>query len=233
MKTSKVCVLAPHCDDALLALGGFILLHKNVHVIDVFATTAWTTLPGTMTVQEITAMNQEEEKRALYEAGASFDLVETPEALMRGYTQWNDPDLKASDYKLAEELWLDLAAQIRRYEKIYFPIAPGGHVDHRIVRQIVLDHAAELLSSGRELYCFEDLPYSWYGDLDKALAFVGASFTLTPDEYTIGSVFERKLALLAGYRSQLAESDLSKVREYALRIGHGQAKERVWQIQLR
>jgi len=231
MSTSGICILAPHCDDALLAVGGLILLQDNVHVIDVFATTAWTTLSEVMTTEAITVMNQSEEKRAIYAAGATLKLIETPEALMRGYGEWNNPKLKASDYKLAEELWLKLSTDLAKYSKIYFPIAVGGHVDHRIVQRIILNHFADL-NPETELYCFEDLPYSWYGGLDEALASIRADFALTKVEYDIGAVFEHKLMLLAGYPSQLSGDDLDKVREYALRIGNGQAKERVWQLHL-
>ena len=48
----------------------------------------------------------------------------------------------------------------------------------------------------------------------------------------ISSVFEQKLSVLAKYRSQLSESDIQKVRDYALDVGNGSAIERIWRVSI-
>lgn len=232
MTKKTTCIVAPHCDDAMLSVGGYILQNKGTHVIDLFATTAWTTLDIDMSVEEITSMNQTEERWAMTESAATLELIETPEALMRGYKQWNEPVLKKTDYDLVEELWSKINVRLATYDQVFFPIAPGDHVDHRIVRQVILDHADEIMDKDVALYCYEDLPYSWYGGLEEALTFIRKKYRLMSEVIDISSVFEQKLSVLAKYRSQLSESDIQKVRDYALDVGNGSAIERIWRVSI-
>lgn len=229
----KRCILAPHCDDAMLALGGHILLDPGVYdVVVVFATTAWTTLSEKLSTEEITILNQTEEIKVARAANIHLKLIETPEALMRGYTAWNDQSISKSDLMLIGKLWEELSEIFFEYDDIYFPLAIGGHVDHRIVRHLVLQNYLKLQKAGVNLYAYEDLPYAWYGDNDKALNSLIKKHRVTPITLDISSSINKKMDLLRIYRSQLSNDDLQKVFEYSQSIGDKINKERVWKLHM-
>lgn len=230
---TKHLVISPHCDDAMLSMGGRILTLDETTVVTVFGTCAWTTLSKEYTPDEITKRNQAEERKVMNAANVTSILYELPEALLRGYKKWNTAYLHDSD-KLHEA---DISRLLRKHTKgmsrIYFPLAVGGHVDHVLVaRQLLVLHD-ELRDNETEMFVYEDLPYSWYGGLDKSIALMQKNFTLTPYVADITNVMERKVRLLEYYKSQLAKADIDKVKKYAESLVTSGYGERIWQIKKR
>lgn len=223
-------IVSPHCDDSVLSLGGHMLTEDNVRVVTLFGTCAWTTLPGEFTPDEITQMNQEEERLCMEDAGAEGLLYELPEALLRGYTEWNAKTLHADDEQLPEKAAGILLDHLQGVGKIYFPSAPGGHVDHVITRRLMNRLFSRFSESGIQVYLYEDLPYSWYGGLDESLDDIRLNYELTPHTRDITNIMDRKLQLLRHYRSQLADSDLDKVTEYASSVVPNGYGERIWHV---
>lgn len=231
---TEYCILSPHCDDAMLALGGHILLNPNkFKIINIFATTAWTALNRPLTAVEITQLNQAEERLVARMARSELRLIKTPEALMRGYKQWDEANIKSSDKLLMSNLWDKISKNLHNYSRVYCPLAPGRHVDHLLLRQAVTNHISDLLDAGVEVYFFEDLPYSWYGGVEEELEELRSWLQLTPQDCDISSVLDDKIKLLSQYRSQLTQSDLDKVRQYASMLVDEGMVERVWRLQIK
>lgn len=232
-KNIEHLIISPHCDDAMLSLGGHILSSNktSVKVVTLFGTCAWTALPGKYSTKQITHMNQIEEDRCLSAAGVSRSLYELPEALMRGYRKWNTKRLHADDQLLATKITKILQEETRYVRNVYFPLAPGGHVDHILVRNQIDALYTALELANINIYAYEDLPYSWYGGLDESHADLRKKYNLTPYIKDISVHIDQKINLLKMYESQLVDTDLSKVKDYAKSLISSGYGERVWHIQ--
>jgi len=224
-------IFSPHCDDAFLAMGGWILAHiEDVHVVDIFATCAWTTDEANFSSEELTVINQTEERKLAKEVGVALSLYEYPEALLRGYKEWNAPQLLADDASLAVEINKTMKEHIKGVKQVYFPLAPGHHVDHVIVHEQMTKLFDEMAGVDIEVYVYEDLPYSWYGGVDERIASLQETFQVVPEVFDITDRYEQKEELLGIYKSQLGVDDLRKVREYSASIMPGKYSERIWKI---
>lgn len=156
-----------------------------------------------------------EEERYAFFAEASVIFLDLPDAVYRGY-EGDDQLLGAvrDDDPPPYEL---LRSEILRLEPqmVYFPLAVGGHVDHRLCRDVALS----LLSERRQwimpapmfvgrLSFYEDFPYAWWrdfegpgrGDVDLDLP-VGVA--VEPQYASISDVLDRKAAGIRIYSSQL------------------------------
>lgn len=224
-------IISPHCDDALLALGGTILqLPGKVSAITVFGTCAWTSFPETYPLEEITRINQEEDRRALSAAGCDLILYEYPEVLFRGYRKWNTKRLHASDKELVQQVGQTIRKHIVQGSSVYLPLAPGRHVDHALISGQLKSLFKEFSSQNVTFYLYEDLPYSWYGGLEEVLAIAKKDYILTPILRDVTMTFNKKISLLREYKTQLAQADLDKVTEYAQSLVPSGYGERVWQV---
>lgn len=230
---TKHVIISTHCDDAMLSLGGHILLNPNTEVITVFGTCAWTALDEPMSSSEITRRNQSEDRRCMHEAQAELTIYEFPEALLRGYRKWNAKKLHAKDTYVQAKITTLLKQKIIGAQNIYFPMASGRHVDHVIVSSQINHLYDQLSENGAAIYVYEDLPYSWYGGLEEALDRLRKNFELTPVLLDVSNVMKRKVELLRYYETQLLQSDLDKVTEYAATLIESGFGERIWQVQKR
>lgn len=224
-------ILAPHCDDAFLAMGGWIIQHSSVvKVVDLFATCAWTTSPETFTVKQLTEVNREEEARVAEEAGVALALYDYPEALLRGYRKWNTKRIHSADGSLSKSITDAIRREVGTAKRVFFPLAPGRHVDHVIIHNLLPALLEEFNGQGVEVYVYEDLPYSWYGGVDEQISRLSRRYTIGPEVIDVTDVFASKLNLLAHYKSQLASTDIQKVTEYAQSIVPGRYSERIWRV---
>jgi LmbE family N-acetylglucosaminyl deacetylase len=227
-------IIAPHCDDALLALGGIILQQPaDFTVVTIFGTCAWTALPERYPLEDVTRLNQLEERQALAEAGCELVLHEYPEALFRGYRKWNTKRPHTDDRVLAKQIKATIQDNITAAQRVYFPLAPGRHIDHVLVADRLHELYDECQVRDIEVYVYEDLPYSWYGGIDEALAELATHYLLTPEIIDISLVMESKLALLRNYKTQLVQDDLDKISDYAGSLQPdkpGTKSERIWHV---
>jgi LmbE family N-acetylglucosaminyl deacetylase len=256
--------VGPHPDDVALSCGGLVayLLSeagRRVELVTVFS--------GAGTAPELTPYQRE----ALGFGDGPADL--TPELAMAGRRLEDDayaaisgahltalllPDGVFRGYAGEEQLMSaprpddpapvePLRTLISRLapERVYFPLAVGGHVDHRQVRRAGVELAAEL---GERLTFYEDFPYmAWRGferldQLDPdALAGLPPNFQLEADYFELGDFAECKRRGIGAYASQLPRlfrdgEGEALLTETAARIGAlgGKApSERYWRLAAR
>lgn len=226
-------IISPHCDDALLSMGGRMQsLIGSKKVVTVFGTCAWTARPTEYVLQELTALNQAEDRAAIRAAESELVLMDYPEALLRNYRKWNALRLHSSDKALADEIGVALTKHIVEADHIYFPIAPGSHVDHRLIADMLPSIYKVFAGQPKLFYVYEDLPYSWYGGLEERLERLRKQFVLVPSVVDISTVIEQKIQFLTYYKTQFMEDDLDfdKIRKYAQGILTGSYGERIWAI---
>ena len=165
------------------------------------------------------AMSQrrlEDERYAAFQE-VSIVWLDLPDAVFRGYE--GDAQLLGApraDDPVPVEL---LRREISRLEpqKVYLPLAIGGHVDHRLTRDV----AFGLLEEGRRwvmpgpdyvghLAFYEDFPYAHWSDFtrledlgDTAFAALPEDVSLRADYADVGDQIERKIRGIALYESQI------------------------------
>jgi len=153
----RVIVLSAHCDDAALSLGGYIFdLNKMGMKTEVW--TFFCRLPEGKKEREI--MRREEDKKAMKVLGASwvhYTFYDAQERLNRaGDKMYGNVFANPHpDDRACNEIAMMLERDTRPGDKVFVPLAIGGHVDHTILRQ-----AAEMLHI--PLIYYPDFPYADY-----------------------------------------------------------------------
>jgi LmbE family N-acetylglucosaminyl deacetylase len=184
------------------------------------------------------AIRRLEDERFAFYAEAAVILLDLPDAVFRGYE--GDAELLGApndDDPAPHEL---LRAEIARLEpqKVYFPLAVGGHVDHRLVRQV----GVELLREPRAwimpgpdwagiVTFYEDFPYAWwegFGHLtdlgEEAFRDLPADVSIVPEFADVTEQIEWKISGVSLYASQLdrlfggARPMAQTVRSFGLRV---------------
>ena len=89
---------------------------------------------------------------------------------------------------------------------LYCPLAVGGHIDHRIVRDTILEHRDEL-ARAYDLYFYEDLFYAADRRARQAglLDFMILAGPVQPSRVVLPVDPDLKVKLLNLYPSQLAD----------------------------
>jgi len=207
-----------------------------------------------LAVAEVTTMRKVEDERFAYFMEAALVDLGLPDAVHRGYE--GDDALLGPPMDEDEPPTDILRREILRLEpqQVYFPMAVGGHVDHRLCR----DAALSLLADGEawvmpapslagSLSFYEDFPYAWWTGLSGPAALaeqavdLPASFVLEARYADISDQLERKLAGLRAYASQVQrlfedeQAMLDAVTGFAAlvagagSVGSG-AAERYWSV---
>jgi len=203
---------------------------------------------------DASARRKAEDERWAYFIEAALVDLDLPDAVHRGYE--GDDALLGQPFEDDEPPVDTLRREILRLEpqRIYFPLGIGGHVDHRLCRDVALALMVEEpewvmpapdLSSMISFY--EDFPYAWWSGFSGASDLAGqsidlpAGFALEARYADISDQLERKsagLRLYAGEVQRLFDSDqgmLDAVTGYAARmadaggVGTG-AAERYWSV---
>lgn len=149
---TKIAVLSPHLDDAVLSCWHLLESRDEVTVVNVFSGSPtpgtpaawWDQITGATDAIERIRERREEDRRAL-------ELARRPAVAV---------DLLDAQYRREE---LPLAALIERLRTavppgalLYAPAAMMHHPDHELVR----DAAIELARAGRRLALYADLPHA-------------------------------------------------------------------------
>jgi LmbE family N-acetylglucosaminyl deacetylase len=179
--------------------------------------------------QDAAALRRLEDERYAYFSEASVIFLDLPDAVYRGYE--GDAELLGEprdDDPAPLEL---LRSEIVRLEPqmVYFPLAIGGHVDHRLCRDV----GVALLGEGRRwvmpgpgfvgrVSFYEDFPYAWWGNgsarEDAAALDLPPGVNVEAQYSDISDVLARKAAGIRVYASQLSrlfDSDQSMLDDLA------------------
>lgn len=248
-------VLSPHLDDAALSCGGVILAQtsagERVRVLNIFAGIPdYTHLSAYARRQHAKwgepadpyAERRAEDARALQAAGIEVNNWDDLDAIYRPpggpFLYTNHDEVFGPIHAAEGDYSADIAARLARYATPWpavvwhAPLAVGGHVDHRLVR----DAALALYHSGHHVNFYEDFPYAaTWQEVTEVLDDTPYHWQadLIPIDVTA------KVDLIRGYESQLLavfgpDADIEEVvRGYARAVApHGTGTyERVWRIQ--
>jgi LmbE family N-acetylglucosaminyl deacetylase len=193
----------------------------------------------------------EDERFAAF-AEASIVFLDLPDAAQRGYT--GEAELLGPARVDDEAPYETVRREIARLEpqRVYVPLGIGGHVDHRLCREIgirLLGEARRWVMPGPDysdaLAFYEDFPYALWDDfqaLDElgagALDGVPADVALAAEYADVGDQIERKITGITLYESHLAplfggtREMADSVRAFGRRTaqlgGTGMYAERYW-----
>lgn len=229
----KNCIIiSPHCDDAALSLGGAlinkILIPKAI--INVFTKTNWT-IRGEGNVNEITKLRVGEDTKMFKTLKIVTKYLGLKDAGLReNYKGINNKYLDKTLSPTRDPIWNKLIKLIdnvyEEYEEIdnwFFPLGLGGHIDHRILREIALKNK-ELLKL-KNIYFYEDVGYDDTESEEKVKELIKTiPLVLNPKKLKYKNI-EAKLDLIKHYSSQIDPDMLSQVkRTYEKR----EEAEQVW-----
>lgn len=232
-----ICAAVPNPDEPLSAFAK--ALHK-----------AW------RQPKDVVAARRAEDKASMAILGTDYQWLNFTDCIYRGDIQHNlwyytdDTELfgqiHAADLILAERIAQTIAASIANSAgMIYGPLAVGHHVDH----QLAYAAARQLQQHGWPVAFYEDYPYSdpnypftrapltveQHHTLATTLAAMQTTTPLQPQlRYLSEENLQAKVESVRAYGSQLATlfgseaAMAANIRSYALRVGQGQAAERIW-----
>jgi LmbE family N-acetylglucosaminyl deacetylase len=230
-KVEDVVILSPHCDDAPLSLGATLLsgfLRSKARVFVVFSRSRCTKdYPCNGPIEEITTLRNREEELAATQASYEVSFLGFGEPFVReGFLTIKDIyDLRRQPRQ--DEVWKPLLSAFRqvfssRIQLILAPLACGGHVDHRIVHQAVLE--CSTIHTDQRIGFYEDLPYSSELSDSAIIERVPSSLSRPLHPVLVTESIDDKLELLKVYESQLVPEQFKQVRRYWER----RKGERIW-----
>ncbi|MGI5212780.1 PIG-L family deacetylase [Plantactinospora sp. CA-290183] len=231
-------VVSPHPDDAQLAVGG-LLAAGGGHVVDVFTEETWTRRAYYTERPELTAsLLLAEERVACRVLGAELTLLRHVDGEARpawkesfflddparSRPQDVEPDLFAA-------LVADLGAALPPAGDVLAPLGVGGHVDHVLSREAVLDLVAGGALDPARLVFYEDMPYSVFGDAGAAATALSARRDVGPLRSVLvpSRAADVKREALWAYRLQTTEGMTTRVMRYGAKLVPDQPfAERLW-----
>ncbi len=166
---------------------------------------------------ELMARRRVEDERYAYFAEASIVFLDLPDAVFRGYE--GDDQLLGAPRPDDTAPFEILSREIARLEpqQVYLPLGVGGHVDHRLCREV----GVRLLQEGRRwvmpgpdyagvVAFYEDFPYAWWTDFKRPTDLGPDALAALPDDVSILPLYaditdqlERKIMGIDLYQSQL------------------------------
>jgi LmbE family N-acetylglucosaminyl deacetylase len=219
-KMAPTLVISPHMDDAALSLGLALLagsLGKKPTIVNVFTRSNYTIdNAGTGDVEVVTEIRKAEEKRACQLMRVNVEFLDFEEVLVRGVVKAEEL-LKKRYNPARDPIYGRVAETLTALVEtampavVIFPLALGGHVEHRLLNNIGRD----FLSSGKTNIAFyEDLPYASTTAIRK-IKRVARRLNRNLVSFALPGVeIENKVSLLKTYKSQLREIDLNIIRQF-------------------
>ena len=234
----NVLIVSPHPDDACFALGGSVMRYQSedIYVWDLF------------TVQNFNILNEVSEKaqqRILSEENEFLSSVQAegiienfPEAELRGYNGLKNILFKniskiilnAQNKEIYDRICVRTADLINslKIEWIGIPLGCGGHVDHILARNAMLENLE--ICRDVKIFLYEDLPYSvnsrWVSKALKDDIFSG--HILEEKRIDISEQISKKIELMQIYKSQLDEASVMAIVNHAKGFEDGKVFERIW-----
>ncbi len=226
----KYLYLAPHFDDVAYSCSGHIALVAAQEGHESHLATVFPQEINCQTSEQLNEQNtgQNEPQKAKpflsprvkgdHALCQEFDLVSHllpfVDAIYRGYSLEDDASCRVfNDYSDAEEIDVTIAIETLVNEiqpdVVYAPLAIGNHVDHRLVRNAVLNlHARE---PGYRIEFYEDIPYVMSQPVNPAIA-----EQMSPHYIDITKVLDKKIDAMLCYENETCfhfgeRSDLEQV----------------------
>jgi glycosyltransferase involved in cell wall biosynthesis/LmbE family N-acetylglucosaminyl deacetylase len=238
---------SPHPDDVALSCGGaaqsLVSKKKAVQVITVFSGDSGNEISafarhlyskwGTLTEAE--KQRREEDREALRRLGVQdieyWDYADSPARQMtNGTPLYATYDEMKSDLVVEDAALVDLLARRILNLKVsshsavlYFPLALGNHVDHRILFTVGCRAAA----AGKSVRFYEDYPYAEEFENDCH------ELNWLPRRVSVSA--ETKLDALSAYHTQIPglggslQNARKRLRRFSIRL-NGSPVERYWEF---
>lgn len=214
--------LAPHCDDICFSLGAFVLRRRKGVLLTLFSQSGYVAQPRTVAelgddrIAAISSLRQREDLAFTEQTGLRLCFGGLDEAPLRGHAPFDTAKVEDDARQLDEAVVAAIfaAAMERPTDRrpwLFCPMAIGGHIDHMVILKIVLRHYNALRARWRIAF-YEDLHYASVRRMRaEGLArfqCLAARLKVRRSLWPIGAAVD-KLALVALYRSQFAESPVS------------------------
>lgn len=228
-------VVEPHMDDAILSVGGQLLLRKGkqrITILSVFGISNYTSYVELkrpfLDHKEVTRLRTAESVLAASKVGAQFQSLDLHDAPLRllPHDQWSESGLSEQvrmtrgflgSYPIPH-IVQGVAHELGRAlndldpDEIWIPMGLGHHVDHRTCRLACLRILASAQGKLGEIpiRIYEDLPYSQAPHRKQILhAFetVGTKLDLKTED--ISDVMDEKQKAVAVFASQFKPSSMA------------------------
>jgi LmbE family N-acetylglucosaminyl deacetylase len=247
--------LSPHPDDAVLSCGGLIYqlaqAGEEVTVFTVMSGDLPAHIPLNPFIQEHierwqlgpnpAAKRRIEDRAAIEFLGASVEFGPFPDCLYRAGTDgsWLYTDLKKlfgpvdpRDPVLQQASVI--TNRIKHDMTLYIPLGVGNHVDHQLVRDIIV--AWKISHPEVAIFLYEEYPYTIQGfPVINAARSVLKVETQPVIHHLRSEAIDAKIRAIACYESQIStfwsdlESMARAVRQAASGIDESHYAERLWQ----
>ncbi len=228
----ETLILSPHCDDAPLSLGAALLagrLGPHPQVAIVFSRSRYAKgAHGAASEAEITNLRNQEERTAAHTAGYGVEFWGFGEPLVRlGIGVAKNMRDHPARVLSSDPAWSPVCEAIDRAISsrcglVLAPLACGMHIDHRIVRDALVQICRQYprLSIG----FYEDLPYCDVLSDEQILEMIPVLPGKRFYPHIVSADLLRKVDLVKIYGSQPVERFIPAVERYWGRRGG----ERFW-----
>jgi hypothetical protein len=201
-------------------------------VLSIFTRSLWAPRISSRRDEEfVSALRNQEDQEWCNRIGVQRKAFQIPDASLRGYNDITEREqmLKVDQ---AERL---LDNQLDRFPEnciVFCPLAIGSHIDHVIVRNVIIERFRSNSTKKMTLVLYEDLPYAFEFGSARVSEYAQA-FAPEAVPWFVGSAgdLSSKLNALRIYESQIREEDLLAVSKYTTQlVAIGNALERWWVI---
>jgi LmbE family N-acetylglucosaminyl deacetylase len=228
-----VFALGAHSDDLAFSLGAAFMDGRlaNCRPVTVFSRSTWLQGGTEGEVAAVSARRAQEDRRFFSRTTAGAPLwLDLPDAPLRDITAEAgvfDAPVRPDELRSVQRA---LAAVLEPGARLLVPLALGGHVDHRLVRDAACTLCVE---AGHSLLLYEDLPYAAFLEPPAIERYVAAlarrlGTTLVPLLWASPCLDEAKAWAVASYASQTDGASLGHLMYHAARLRPGEMAERVW-----
>jgi LmbE family N-acetylglucosaminyl deacetylase len=223
-------VLSPHPDDAALSCGGRMLGDHAVLVINIFSRAAWWRF-DLGSSEQIQSVRDGEEELVSRLSGCPISALGLPEALLRGHKMDSvftaAPDARDDDVAAQLRDAFASLAHAHTLAHWFIPLAIGGHIDHRIVRETAWSILPAAGVKKTHLHFYEDLPYAAKGQSHDFFT-THAQQAFTRESLDVEDALFWKLELLRAYWSQFTWPQIAELGVHSRRAGAGEPAEITW-----
>ncbi len=201
-----------------------------VLVINVFSRAAWWRFDSGAP-EQIQSMRDREEDLVSRLSGCPLNALGLPEALLRGHKMDSvftaTPDSRDQDAAAKLHDSLTSLAHSHPLAHWFIPLAIGGHIDHRIVRETAWSTLPAAAVKKTHLHFYEDLPYAAKGQTHDFFT-THPNQAFTRESLDIEDTLFWKLELLRAYWSQFTWPQIAELGQHAARTGEGEPAEITW-----